>query len=97
MQSLMASQICDELLEMVALAEKIIAGNELEVSDSFEHDGIDILVIFSNLREFLLTIEGVGDNMAINLRSVDIPELTLGLPKPVYVNMGKPLVVEDFC
>tara|TARA_B100001287_G_scaffold227335_1_gene197248 strand:+ start:542 stop:823 length:282 start_codon:yes stop_codon:yes gene_type:complete len=93
----MAGQICDELLDMVALAERIITGEELEVSESFDHNGVDILVIFSNLKEFLLTVEGEGNDMNVVLRSVNIPELTLGLPKPVYVNMGSPLVVEDFC
>ena len=55
------------------------------------------MVLFSNLKEFLLTVEGSGEDMLVTLRSVNVPELNIGLPRPVYVNLGKPLVVEDYC
>lgn len=93
----MAGQICGELLDMVALAERVIAGEEIEVVESFSYDDCDIMVIFGNLKEFLLTVEGSGEDMLVTLRSVSIPELNIGLPRPVYVNLGKPLVVEDYC
>lgn len=97
MQNLMAGQICAELLDMVALAERVVAGEEIEIVESFESDDMDIMVLFSNLKEFLLTVEGEGESMLVTLRSVSMPELNIGLPRPVYVNMGKPLVVEDYC
>ncbi len=97
MQSLMGGQICAELLDMVALAERVIAGEEIEVVESFEYENADIMVLFSNLKEFLLTVEGSGEGMLLTLRSVNVPELNIGLPRPVYVNLGKPLVVEDYC
>ena len=93
----MAGQICAELLDMVALAERVVAGEEIEIVESFESDDMDIMVLFSNLKEFLLTVEGEGESMLVTLRSVSMPELNIGLPRPVYVNMGKPLVVEDYC
>lgn len=82
---------------MVALAERVVAGEEIEVAESFEYDNMDIMVLFSNLKEFLLTVEGAGEDMLITLRSVNIPELNIGLPRPVYVNLGRPLVVGDYC
>lgn len=97
MQSLMSGQVCAELLDMVALAERVIAGEEIEVVESFEYEDMDIMVLFSNLKEFLLTVEGSGEKMLVTLRSVSVPELNIGLPRPVYVNIGNPLVVEDYC
>ena len=97
MQSLMAGQIFAELVDMVALAERVIAGEEIEVVESFEYENADIMVLFSNLKEFILTVEGSGDDMLVTLRSANVPELNIGLPRPVYINLGKPLVVEDYC
>lgn len=97
MQSLMSGQVCAELLDMVALAERVIAGEEIEVVESFEYEDMDIMVLFSNLKEFLLTVEGSGEKMLVTLRSVSVPELNIGLPRPVYVNIGNSLVVEDYC
>jgi len=96
-QSLMSGQVCAELLDMVALAERVIAGEEIEVVESFEYEDMDIMVLFSNLKEFLLTVEGSGEKMLVTLRSVSVPELNIGLPRPVYVNIGNSLVVEDYC
>jgi len=93
----MGGQICAELIELVSLAERIITGEEIEITESFEVEGIDVLVIFSNLKEFILTIEGSKESMNIVLRSSSIPELTIGLPTPVYVNLGSPMVLEDLC
>jgi len=95
-QSLMSGQVCAELLDMVALAERVIAGEEIEVVESFEYEDMDIMVLFSNLKEFLLTVEGSGEKMLVTLRSVSVPELNIGLPRPVYVNIGNSLVVEDY-
>ena len=75
----------------------VIAGEEIEVVESFEYENADIMVLFSNLKDFLLTVEGSGEDMLVTLRSVNVPELNIGLPRPVYVNLGKPLVVEDYC
>jgi hypothetical protein len=96
-QSLMSGHICSELLDLVALAERVIAGEEVEISESFEYEDTDVLVIQSSLKEFILTVDGSGKDMKITLRSVEIPELVIGLPTPVYVNLGKPIIVEDFC
>jgi len=93
----MAGQICAELVDLVTLAERIIAGEEIEITESFEVEGVDVLIIFSNLKEFILTIEGEQENMNIILRSSNIPDLTIGLPTPVYVNLGSPMVLEDLC
>jgi len=93
----MSGQVCAELLDMVALAERVIAGEEIEVVESFEYEDMDIMVLFSNLKEFLLTVEGSGEKMLVTLRSVSVPELNIGLPRPVYVNIGNSLVVEDYC
>ena len=61
----MGGQICAELIELVSLAERIITGEEIEITESFEVEGIDVLVIFSNLKEFILTIEGSKESMNI--------------------------------
>lgn len=97
MQSLMTGQICDELVDLVSLAERIISGEEIEVSESIEINGVDVLIIFSNLKEFILTIEGSKEDMSIVLRSSIIPELAITLPTPVYVNLGEPVIVGDLC
>lgn len=97
MQSFMTGQICSELVDLVALAERVISGEEIEISESIEINGVDVLIIFSNLKEFILTIEGSKEDMNIILRSSIIPELAITLPTPVYVNLGKPVIMGDLC
>ena len=97
MQSLMTGQICSELVDLVALAERVISGEEIEISESIEINGVDVLIIFSNFKEFILTIEGSKEDMSIILRSSTIPELAITLPTPVYVNLGKPVIMGDLC
>ena len=97
MQSLMAGQICAELVDLVSLAERIISGEEIEITESVEVNGVDVLIIFSNLKEFILTIESSNEDMSIILRSSIIPDLAITLPTPVYVNLGEPIIMEDLC
>ena len=97
MQSLMAGQICADLVDLVSLAERIISGEEIEITESVEVNGVDVLIIFSNLKEFILTIEGSNEDMSIILRSSIIPDLAITLPTPVYVNLGEPIIMEDLC
>ena len=97
MQSLMAGQICSELVDLVSLAERVISGEEIEITESIEVNGVDVLIIFSGLKEFILTIEGSKEDISIILRSSIIPDLAITLPTPVYVNLGKPVILEDLC
>lgn len=97
MQSLMAGQICAELVDLVSLAERVISGEEIEITESIEVNGVDVLIIFSGLKEFILTIEGSKEDMSIILRSSIIPDLAITLPTPVYVNLGEPVIMEDLC
>ena len=104
-----AGEVCNRYLQFSAKAVSgaalvhpcaapfAIAGEEVEISESFEYEDTDVLVIQSSLKEFILTVDGSGKDMKITLRSVEIPELVIGLPTPVYVNLGKPIIVEDFC
>lgn len=95
-QSHMAGHISAELSNMTALAHRIIAGEELDITESFSIEKSEILVLSHACKEYVLTIED-GDNLRLFLRSTDIPELIIGLPTPVYVSMGSPLVLEEYC
>lgn len=95
-QSHMAGHISAELSSMTALAHRIVAGEELDIVDSFSIENSEILVLCHACKEYVLTIEE-GESLRLFLRSTDIPELIIGLPTPVYVSVGSPLVLEEYC
>ena len=100
-QSPMAGHIGAELNALATLAETLISGEYLEVESNFEYeeDGVKITVmpVMLNLREYLFTIEERGDEMSMQLRSTQIPELLISLPAPLLVKFGKPMVLEELC
>mgnify|MGYP001216769594 FL=1 len=97
----MAGHIGAELNALATLAETLISGEYLEVESNFEYeeDGVKITVmpVMLNLREYLFTIEERGDEMSMQLRSTQIPELLISLPAPLLVKFGKPMVLEELC
>lgn len=91
-----------ELEALYKLSQELTSGKEVELYSSFgiEVNGSDLTVIsfVRNLSEYLLTIEGDGDDMSVTLRSTDIPELFIALPAPAVLHIGSmPELVGDLC
>ena len=97
----MAGHIEAELNALAALAETLISGEYLEVESTFEYEegGVKVTVmpVMLNLTEYLFTIEERGDEMTMQLRSTQIPELLISLPAPLLVKFGKPVALEEMC
>jgi len=97
----MAGHIEAELNALATLAETLISGEYLEVESTFEYeeDGVKVTVmpVVLDLTEYLFTIEERGEEMTIQLRSTQIPELMISLPSPLMVKFGKPVALEELC
>lgn len=97
----MAGHVEAELNALTTLAETLISGEYLEVESTFEYeeDGVKVTVmpVIINLTEYLFTIEERGDEMTMQLRSTQIPELMISLPSPLMVKFGKPIALEELC
>jgi len=100
-QSPMAGHIEAELNALATLAETLISGEYLEVESTFEYeeDGVKVTVmpVVLDLTEYLFTIEESGEEMTIQLRSTQIPELMISLPSPLMVKFGKPVALGELC
>ena len=101
MQSPMVGHIESELKELYSLSSRIISSQEVEYDSSHDLkiDGksVTAISIRSSLNEYLLTIEGSGEEMLMTLRSTAIPELYIQLPKPLYVSIGSAVSLEELC
>lgn len=91
-----------ELEALYKLSQELTSGKEVELHSSFdiEVSGAELTVIsfVRNLSEYLLTIEGKGQDMTVTLRSTDIPELFIALPAPAVLHIGStPALVGDLC
>lgn len=97
----MAGHIGAELDALRIIAETLISGDYLEVDDTFEFEekGVKMTVmsVIHNLVEYLFTIEERGNDMTMQLRSTQIPELLISLPAPLVVKFGKPIALEELC
>lgn len=91
-----------ELEALYKLSQELTGGKEVELFSSFEMDingsGLTVVSFVRNLSEYLLTIEGEGENMSVALRSTEIPELFIALPAPAVLHIGStPELVGDLC
>lgn len=94
----MTSHLTQEMDRVFALSKKLCEGNELAFDESYElENGTTVMFMVHDLHQYMVTLEGEGEDMIFCVRSIDIPELYLRLPPPAYVRFGEPPVLEDFC
>ena len=86
----------EELSALVRMAGEILSGEPLAFDYSLDIDmgdeEITVIHMSKGGTEYLLTIEGSGVHAKVVLRSIEIPELLVSLPAPVYIAVGDELV-----
>lgn len=93
----MTSHLTQEMDRLFALTKTICEGNEIEINESQEVEGISVMFVSHSLHEYMLTLEGSGKDMMLCVRSVEIPELYVRLPPPAFVRFGEMITLEGLC
>lgn len=94
----MTSHLTQEMERLFALSKKLCEGHELEFDESHElNDGSSVMFMSHDLHQYMLTVEGSGEDMILCVRSLDIPDLFLRLPPPAYIRFGAATTLEEFC
>jgi len=94
----MTGHLIDEMGRLFALSRTLCNGTEVMTNESYElEDGTSVMFISHDLHEYMMTLEGSGENMIFTVRSMEIPELFLALPPPAFVRVGQPVMLEEMC
>lgn len=92
----MVGQIQAELIALTELASKIIDGVAIEVHDTLEEEDYTASIMYHKCKEYMFLVES-REVLKLSLRSIEIPELFLALPGPVFVQLGEPFSLEELC
>ena len=92
----MVGQILAELTALTELASKIIDGEAIEVHESLEEEDYTASIMYHKCKEYMFLVES-KDTLTLSLRSIEIPELFIALPGPVFVKLGEPFSLEELC
>jgi hypothetical protein len=94
----MTSHLTQEMERLFDLSRTLCEGTEVMTNESYElEDGTSVMFVSYDLHEYMLTLEGSGEDLMFSVRSMAIPELFLTLPPPAFVRFGKPIVLEELC
>lgn len=94
----MTGHLLEEMDRLFALSRTLCNGTEVMTNESHElEDGTSVMFISHDLHEYMMTLEGSGDDMIFTVRSLAIPELFLALPPPAFVRVGQPIMLEEMC
>ena len=93
----MTSHLTQEMERLFALTKRLCEGNEIEINESHEVEGVSVMFISYSLHEYMVTLEGSGEEMMLCVRSVEIPELYVSLPPPAFVRFGEMVTLEELC
>jgi hypothetical protein len=90
------SEIHSELAALCAMSTDLINGKEMRVDYSIDIDmgdeEITVIQIVRDGIEYMMTCEGKGQHAKIVLRSLQVPELLVSLPAPIYMLVGEELL-----
>lgn len=93
----MTSHLTQEMDRLFALTKLVCEGNEIEINESHEVEGVSVMFVSYSLHEYMVTLEGSGEDMMLCVRSVEIPELYVRLPPPAFVRFGEMVTLEELC
>lgn len=90
-QSHTTDTISAELSALTTLAERIINGDQLKIEEQTEYTErgtkITAFVISQGMNDYLFTIEEKKGSMILGVHSMQIADLMISLPSPMFISI----------